>query len=118
MAIFLPERCPRGFGPEVCQPLNQILVDEKAPGVAAGFICCGHLAQAARALLQDRFRVCFRGATTDTMFDHDERDMVDTIAVMMGGLSADHNRRASGEPEAAWNETPATAPAGEERDGR
>ena len=105
MAVKLPDSCPRGLAPTECRPLSQILADGELPQGGRGFLCCGHLAAALRSVEQDRFRFCFCGPHADSIFDHDERDIIDTGAVLTGGLSADVNRQVSGWPQDFWNMT-------------
>jgi hypothetical protein len=37
--------------------------------------------------VSDEFRVCFKSETTDSIFDYDEIDMTDQIAVMANALA-------------------------------
>lgn len=86
-----PVGCPRGL---YCKALSRIMSDSEE-----SFICCGALRAGHRRVDRDIFRVCFKNASTDTMLDHDERDIADTISVLAQAMSADWNRQASGKDE-------------------
>ncbi len=86
MSIELPKLCPRSLTD--CQPLAQILVDDKEE-----FVCCGHNDGKTRVMKNDRFRVCFRNEELDEMVDWDQRDIIDHISVLAQALSVDANIR-------------------------
>ncbi len=51
------------------------------------FVCCGIGGLASRSVVGDCFRHCFKTENTDTMFDYDELDLLDTIRVMSESLA-------------------------------
>lgn len=70
-----PSKCMRGLE---CQPLHAVVSDE-----ADTFICCGlHGAGG-----HDPYRMCFKSMTTDSMYDHDEFDLLDMSEVAIRSLS-------------------------------
>lgn len=71
----LPERCPRQLE---CSPLHQVMSDD-----ATTFVCCGLHGEPS----DDPYRFCFKSATTHTMYDYDELDLLDTIEVAVTALS-------------------------------
>ena len=72
--ITLPDGCPRQLE---CQPLHRTQSDE-----GETFICCGlHGGD------EDPYRFCFKSETTDSMYDYDEYDLLDTIEVVSRALS-------------------------------
>ena len=83
--IELPESCPRGRTD--CQPLSQVLDDEKD----RGFICCGRNDGENVVHLKDRFTFCFKGEGIDERDHWDERDLISSIAVMSQALMVDRN---------------------------
>jgi len=85
VSITLPQFCPRSLTD--CQPLAQILVDDKP----FEFVCCGHNDGKTRVMKNDRFRVCFHNEAIDEMTDWDERDIKDHISVLAQALSVDAN---------------------------
>jgi len=86
MALALPARCPRNS--KVCQPLSQIIDDE-----GEGFICCGHNDRTARVLEQDNYRFCWKNQDIDEMSDWDERDIIDTVSVLIQAVSITKNKQ-------------------------
>jgi len=87
MPIKLPDECQRHRGD--CTPLSQIVSDD-----ASSFICCGHNHE--RLVPGDRFRVCWFNDTIKEMSDWSERDIKDTLSVLVQALSADANMREAG----------------------
>lgn len=87
MPIELPEKCLRE-GVD-CVPFAQIVSDDRT-----SFICCGMSYPDDRSRLKDPFRHCFKNDSIDTMHDNDERDLVDTISVLVQALSVHHNFKA------------------------
>ncbi len=87
MVIELPEHCPRGL--DNCLPLRQAISN-----CGTSFICCGYNHKESRKVPQDVFRHCWKNDEIDEMSDWDRRDVIDTIAVLSGALSADENMRA------------------------
>lgn len=77
MSKPLPEGCPRNLK---CEPLHRIESDDDP----TTFICCG-----LPGLLHDfdPYRFCFKALDTDTMYDHDELDLLDTVEVIVTALS-------------------------------
>jgi len=59
--------------------LSQVLSDD-----GATFVCCG-----LNERPDDPFRHCFKSETTDTMYDHDRRDLIDIIHVLSGAMAAE-----------------------------
>lgn len=78
--MLCSEICPRNL--ERCEPLANIVADDES-----SFICCGRSELASRKLPEDRFRLCFYNGDTDTIYDHDEIDLADLIAVISDALS-------------------------------
>jgi len=72
--------CPRSLCN--CEPRANIVADD-----GSSFICCGESNLESRTVVQDRFRVCFYNEDTDTMYDHDEIDLIDLIAVLSDALA-------------------------------
>lgn len=85
MSIELPEKCLRGYDVDACYPLSQIESDEKP----VTFICCGMSNSSTRSVDTDKYRVCFKSVYTDTCYDYDIIDIVDTISVLSRALSCD-----------------------------
>jgi hypothetical protein len=75
MPVHLPECC-RDLD---CQALSLVRSDD-----GTTFVCCGLYHEG----VADPYRLCFRSATTDTMYDHDILDLLDIAAVIIRGLSA------------------------------
>ncbi len=82
MPIYLPAKCLRNC--DDCQPLAQIEVE-------GSFICIGLNDPETRKQDQDIFRHCFKNEAIDERTDWDERDIIDTVSVLMQGLSAKKN---------------------------
>ncbi len=78
-----PEQCLRGRSD--CQPLHAI--EGFSPGSGPSFICCGFSDVDSRNHVGDEYRVCFKTDVTDTIYDHDEMDMLDLIEVLSRGMS-------------------------------
>lgn len=71
--------CPRKL--RNCEPWANVVSE------AGTFICCGDSDLESRSVKQDRFRLCFVSETTDTMYDHDENDMMDLVAVLSSAFA-------------------------------
>lgn len=84
MPLYLPESCPRGL--KDCEPLSQILVDDKDE-----FICCGLNDGTNRVEKGDIFRHCWKSIYSYTTMDYDQRDIIDLVSVLMQGLSVKGN---------------------------
>ena len=70
----LPDGCPRGLQ---CKAMARVESDD-----ASTFVCCGlHDGD------DDPFRMCFKSETTDSMYDHDEHDLLDMIEVASRAMS-------------------------------
>jgi len=80
--------CPRGLNN--CIPYSNSISDD---GVT--FICCGSSKPESRIVLGDHFRFCFKSETTDTIFDYDDYDIKEQIAVMADALAI-HTRMEGG----------------------
>lgn len=80
----LPERCPRDL--RDCMPLCQVIDDD-----GEGFICCGHNSESSRTVPGDLFRHCWKNSTIDELSDWDHRDIITTIYVLSGALTAHAN---------------------------
>lgn len=76
-----PDYCPRAI--DGCMPLHAIRASDHTT-----FICCG-LQREGQS--HDPYRMCFKSETTDTMFDHDEFDLLDMIEVATRAMST-HKR--------------------------
>lgn len=75
--------CPRSC--KNCSPYSNIVSDDHAT-----FVCCGDSDPSSRSVSSDNFRMCFRSDTTDSMFDYDETDIKDQIAVMADAIALAH----------------------------
>ncbi len=82
--IHLPEKCPRGLS--TCQPLANLVDDEKN-----GFICCGLNDVSDRVHEQDEFAHCWKNEHVDYRDHWDNRDIIDTVSVLMRALSIKAN---------------------------
>lgn len=85
-AIYLPEKCLRDR--KDCKPISQIESDD-----TISFCCCGISEEQTRTVKEDRFRVCWVSKFVDEISDYDERDMKDTISVLVQALSVDENMK-------------------------
>jgi len=72
--------CPRKL--VNCIPYSNIVSDDKST-----FVCCGDSDKKSRSVEEDYVRFCFKSETSDTMFDYDEDDLKDQIAVMADALA-------------------------------
>ena len=72
-----PGFCLRGT--ETCAPMHAIVSDD-----GATFVCCGRQHDGES---HDPYRMCFKSQTTDTIYDHDELDLLDIIEVATRALS-------------------------------
>ena len=81
MKRTLPDGCPRNLR---CEPLSRLESDD-----GSTFICCGWPG----VRKDDPYRFCFKSVETDTMYDYDEVDLLDTILVATEAMS---NARRSG----------------------
>lgn len=70
MSNTLPNGCPRNLE---CQPLSRKESDD-----GTTFICCGW----PNIRKNDPYRFCFKSEETDSMYDYDEFDLLDTILVI------------------------------------
>ncbi len=78
-----PGYCPREKGMnEVCEPWVYTIADD-----GTSFICCGESDSDSRSVPQDKFRLCFVNADTDTCYDHDVNDLLDLLAMISGALA-------------------------------
>lgn len=80
-----PSGCPRKL-PD-CLPLSRVASPD-----CESFMCCGETADGRRSVSLDRFRLCILSTHktgVDLIVNLDERDVVDTAAVLLGALSYD-----------------------------
>lgn len=77
MSKPLPEGCPRKLE---CVPLHRIESDDDPKT----FVCCGLPGELDDF---DPYRFCFKTADTDTMYDHNELDLLDMVEVIVTALS-------------------------------
>ena len=75
--------CPREQ--KNCFPYSNIVSDDNTT-----FICCGDSNETSRSIVEDKFRICFKNHMTDSMFDCDEADLKDQIAIMADALALSH----------------------------
>jgi len=81
--IFDPSGCPRGLGSQ-CKPMSRI-----ASAGYESFMCCGQTHSA--PVPTDRLRLCIKSTHAtgvDLLVNLDERDVVHTASVLMGGLAS------------------------------
>ncbi len=62
-----------------CRPLSQVISDDDST-----FVCVGLLNEPNE---NDEYRHCFKSDKTDTVFDCNETDMLDTIETMSCAMS-------------------------------
>lgn len=86
MARSTPSKCERGLD---CEPLHAVVSDDGCTFV------CGGLHGGGGA---DLYRVCFKSETTDSMYDYDTLDLLDTVEVISRLLSTAGRLR----PGLAW----------------
>lgn len=93
-----PNGCPREL-PD-CLPLSRVASPEYE-----SFMCCGETAAGLRSVSTDRFRLCILSTHktgVDLLVNLDDRDVIDTAAVLLGALSSDAAARVvAAESEAA-----------------
>ncbi len=75
-------KCPKKL--KDCKPLSNIVSDCKTT-----FVCVGLSKKESRTVEQDKFRHCFRSATTDSLFDYDLYDLKSVISVMAEAVLLD-----------------------------
>ncbi len=80
-----PVNCMRGLE---CAPLHAVIDDDTAILIRKAddestFVCCGLHGQGS----QDEYRFCFKSVDTDTMYDYDELDLLDTVEVITRAIS-------------------------------
>ncbi len=83
--ISAPKGCPRKLSD--CQPSSRVA----SPGYES-FMCCGETDEAQRTVPTDRFRLCIKSTHrtgVDLTVNLDQRDVIDTAAVLLGALSYD-----------------------------
>lgn len=56
------------------------------------FICCGIGDKKSRTVKQDCYRHCWKNKSVDERTDWDERDIIDTVFVLMQALSICKNK--------------------------
>lgn len=66
---------------DACVPLSNSISED-----GETFVCCGICKEDLRSVVEDDVRFCFKSETTNTMFDYDEFDLMDQIAVMADAL--------------------------------
>ncbi len=83
--VVCPKGCPRKLFD--CLPSSRVASPEYE-----SFMCCGETAEDSRSVPTDRFRLCILSTHktgVDLMVNLDERDVIDTAAVLLGALSYD-----------------------------
>ncbi|WP_461521608.1 hypothetical protein [Porticoccus sp.] len=79
-----------------CVPLANLSADEPAAdGSCASFICVGLNRPEDRAVVANRFTLCWKNGGVDTRDHWDKRDLIDTMSVIAQALSTDENIRVS-----------------------
>lgn len=86
-----------------CQPFHTIeavgdqdLTEEQFENFEydpVSYVCCGCVAEAARCVPQDAYRVCCKNAVVDEMGDYDEQDLAHLQAVVSHALAVIATRR-------------------------
>jgi len=74
--FILPKKCPRER--TNCQPYSQIISHD-----CGSFICVGLHDGSLSKVLQDKYTVCFKNDTTDSIFMYDKRDIIHNAAVLV-----------------------------------
>lgn len=91
MGLSVPEFCCRDC--DDCQPLAHVITQWADRPEGRNFICVGVNDGSRRTHPGDELRHCFKNDQIDTMEDWDERDVIDTVSILMQGLSIFTNRR-------------------------
>ena len=79
-----PTSCPRQLTD--CAPLSRIASPDYE-----SFMCCGETVPEGRSVPTDIFRLCIfstHKTGVDILVNLDERDVIDTASVLLGGLSS------------------------------
>lgn len=63
---------------------------------AQSFICCGCIAEGARTIPQDAYRVCWKNDAVDEMGGYDEQDLTHQMAVLSQAVAIIATRRVNG----------------------
>jgi len=93
--IHLPEKCCRNED-DKCNPLSQIASDDlDEKGQPFSFMCCGCLDSDYSADYDepgvDKYVFCFKNDEVDEKGYYDYRDMIDTVSVLVQGISIIQN---------------------------
>lgn len=72
-----------------CVPVANLSSDTEAKS----FVCVGFNRKEDRAVMQDRFTLCWKNDVVDERGHWDKRDLLDTMSVIAQALSTDENIR-------------------------
>ena len=97
MGIARPHSCLRGCTD--CMPLASMVTKWGDEAKDRAFICIGENDGTNRVWPGDELRHCFKNDVIDTTEDWDRRDVVDTVSVLMQGLSMHDNMRLNAEAD-------------------